>query len=321
MEKKEFLPVESQEANPVSLHSIHEKMGLTRFDVRDLIYQFRHDPDARVDAPDKAVNTALEALHIEDIWSDVRSWIDAHPECKGLSETNIPALQLVIQGAHTANAKIPSNSEDIEINPLSRDSYLDIKLLTQRRFHNAESFTRNLLQAFLVKWEVSMQESLENRASSKTLRQCLYERYLAEIMIQDEAYQQFRHPATRKMFSGFSFGQSVYWRLSDTEHTSTVPKLGMTHLCIIHDVSKQTNTFTERPTKNNVLSNEVLDSMDRRIHIMKTLQRQGAEHSNSPSFDSITTGCPAFFTPAFEELGEWIRSIRSELSDHRTSEG
>lgn len=292
-----------------SLRNIQQALGITRYNIRPHITALIDNPESEIVAPQKVRIATLEALLIDEVWKNIRQWISDHENVRGLAHSNIPVM---LPGTFTpaSEGRFPQHSEDAHIWALTPEEYAD------NAHFSYQKFTLDVMQFHLLQWELRIKERLTEKGSPEFPDEIWYTKYISEVSADRPMLAAFKNIATTKMYFGFGFGQSMFWRMPDSSHETVMPKLGHLHLIMIETIEEILRQRGESASLRNtgrhsVLSAEFLRELHGRSEEMQQRLSSVNEQDNTHC-EAIATGCPAVHTASFVETGAWIRDIRAD---------
>ncbi|TSC57819.1 MAG: hypothetical protein Greene041662_880 [Candidatus Peregrinibacteria bacterium Greene0416_62] len=308
-------PVDLPQDAP-SIADLFHLLGLQRVNLHDCITVQREGGDASAFSPKEQI-AAMEALIIDEIWVEVSRWIKDHAEVYGLAETNVPELTTLSRPAFEAAVPLSPH-----IKPIAQNRFEDLRQVIVSCNDRSiactmiEPFARNVLQYHLVQWEAEQKLHAEFGWVEEP-KSDYYERYIALLKKYQFSVATSRFPATRKMVHGFTFGQHVLWHLPMHTSDEVIDKIAMTHLHVLRHINPTAFTPQELfafDASGTAQAFNPARLSAARADVLRTGPHR-EEFAINPSESRVTTGCPAFFTEAFQGIREWIAMIKREMID------
>src|SRR3989338_499603 len=302
----------------LSIADLHNLLGLQRVNLHDCIAVQREGGDASAFSPKEQI-AAMEALIIDEIWVEVSRWITDHVGVYGLAETNVPELTELIEQGEAFERFVPPSPQIKPLTTSRISMYRDaIAAADDRKTACAmlEPLTCNVLQYYLVQWEAEQKVQIEFGSLGQQTND-YYTRFIALLHKYDLSMAASRFPATRKMAHGFTFCQHVYWHLPKRTGDEVIDKTAMSHLRVL-DYINPTDFTPQELFAFDASGTAHAFNPARLADACIDAQRTGPhreEFAINQSESRVTTGCPAFFTEAFQGIREWIEMIKREMID------
>jgi len=314
---------EGSQAVP-SLREIHRLLGLEQRSLTPCIAATR-EGKATTGFSAKEQFGALEALIIESVWRKIEGWIQTHKNVFGLAKTNLPDYtetpHLLYEG------QLKQRELLFSLTPLHEDELQKLRkhLLPfpwKERTGLLEQHTRAVLQYFLFQWEV---QRMHAQSAEETSEECdaqrWYEKYCSLIAQHMPGSSTCPYPVTSILRSGFAFGNSLLWVVPRGAERRVSGELAHTHnLVIQHSIPLLNDESAYKPCSSRdgqshmMLTPEVFASVLRNIRMLRQDIEREQRLGNNPSTLPIITGCPAFYTPAFAGIREWVEEVKNYFS-------
>lgn len=327
-----------------SLFDVHRELGLQKGKLRQVIASL--ESGHAIDQSDpKERLYAYQSIIISEIWKTIAHWIATHKSVYGLGILNRDDLCKALMGHGPETVQLAA-LERSELDRLRRR--LQGAASPERMTEILSSRTCDVMLFHLFAWERTI---LADQFTCSRIPRSLYRDYLNELHKYRTQLAHFTYFATASMRHGFSFGQSLIWRIfgivprliecslreevsRETLHETAqailpfAQKLAATHIAVLLPVlgliQDQSGQF--KPGSLEVgrdKTGKIIISLSQSSVLRRLMSDAERLRSDFSAFSAglqwpidlghTTVGCPALYSDSIRELHAWIFEIAEHL--------